>query len=297
MIDFIAANTWVFLTLVILFSLTIGSFLNVVIYRLPIILERDWQKECMEFLGKEPEFSNDIKKYNLAHPASHCPFCNQLLTIWQNIPVISYLILGGKCAHCQNKIPLRYLIVELLSCLLAVIAAIEFGFSLSLLFVLIFTWVLVAITFIDIDHQILPDILSLSLIWLGLLASCFNLFTNSHDAILGAIFGYGSFWIIGKLFELVRHKEGIGQGDFKLLAAIGAWVGWQILPFVILTSSFLALIIGGGFLLISHKSHRTPIPFGPFIAIAGFIAIIWGFDISQYYLHAMGLPIMLDVSI
>jgi leader peptidase (prepilin peptidase)/N-methyltransferase len=289
MIDFIISYPAVFLTLVGVFGLIVGSFLNVIIYRLPIMIDYVRRQDCLDFFDSKVEFHNEVKCYNLAYPKSHCIFCDTPIKVWQNIPIISYLVLRGKCAVCKSRIPLRYLIVEILACVLAVIVAYEFGFSWECLSVLIFTWFLIAVAFIDVDHQILPDILTLLLLWIGLLASCFNLFTNSHDAILGAIIGYSFFWLINALFKLVRHKEGIGHGDFKLVAAAGAWLGWQILPFVILSSSILALIIGGGYLLIKGKSRAVPIPFGPFIAIAMWIGIIWGFDITQSYLHFMGI--------
>jgi leader peptidase (prepilin peptidase) / N-methyltransferase len=286
-------HSWIFLTLSGILGLIVGSFLNVVIHRLPIMLKISWRQDCLEFLNQTPDFADEVKCYNLARPNSHCPFCNTPIKRWHNIPVLSYLFLGGKCANCESKIPLRYLIVELLSFALSVILAWQFGLSWTFVAVLTFTWFLIAISFIDIDHQILPDSLTMPLLWIGLFISCFDVFASSHDAILGAIFGYLFFWIVDKLFKLVRRKEGIGQGDFKLIAVAGAWLGWQLLPFVILSSSIFGILIGGGWLLCRGKSHHTPIPFGPFIAIAMFIGIIWGFDITQMYLQIMGINIPL----
>ena len=289
MINFMSIHHWFFIFILGIFGLIIGSFLNVVIYRLPIILENDWRQQCLEFFDQTEELHDNVAIYNLAHPASHCPFCNTPITALQNIPVFSYLILGGKCATCQTKIPLRYLLVELLTCILTIIAGVEFGLSFTLIAVLILTYLLIALTFIDIDHQILPDLLTLPLVWIGLFISCFTLFTTSKDAILGGIFGYLSFWAINKLFKIISRQDGMGQGDFKLIAAAGAWLGWQILPFVILTSSISCLIVGGGVLLWKQKSYKTPVPFGPFIALALWIGIIWGFDATQYYLHFFGI--------
>jgi leader peptidase (prepilin peptidase)/N-methyltransferase len=297
MFDFIISHTYVFLTLTGIIGLIVGSFLNVIIYRLPIMLEYARRRDCLEFFETIPKFKDEIQPCNLLFPRSYCVLCGAQIKFWHNIPIFSYLFLGGKCASCKNKISLRYFIVEILACALPVIAAYEFGFSWECFYVLIFTWILLAITFIDIEKQIVPDILSLSLLWLGLLISCFGAFTNSHDAILGAIFGYGFFWIINALFLLIRRKEGIGHGDFKLIAAAGAWLGWQILPFVIFCSSVLALLVGGTYLLITRKSHRVPIPFAPFIVIAMWIGIIWGFDITQSYLHFAGINILLSPDI
>jgi len=293
MIDLITSYQVVFLTLVGILGLIVGSFLNVVIYRLPIMIDYIRRQDCLEFFDTKTEFHDEVKCYNLAHPKSHCIFCDTPIKIWHNIPILSYFILGGKCATCKSRIPLRYLMVEILTCILSVLVAYEFGFSWECLDILIFSWLLVAITFIDIDHQILPDILTLSLLWLGLLVNCFDVFANSHDAVLGAIIGYAFFWLVNALFKLVRHKEGIGHGDFKLMAAAGAWLGWQLLPFTILCSSILALIIGGGYLMFKGKSHKVPIPFGPFIAIAMWIGVIWGFDITQSYLHLVGVDVLI----
>jgi len=293
MIDLIMLYQSVFLTLIGIVGLIVGSFLNVVIYRLPIMIDYIRRQDCLDFFDSKIEIHDEVKCYNLAFPKSHCIFCDAPIKIWHNIPVLSYLILGGKCAACKSIIPLRYLIVEVLTCIFSVVIAYEFGFSWECFEVLVFSWFLIAVTFIDIDHQILPDILTLSLLWIGLLVNCFDVFTNSHDAILGAIIGYGFFWVVNTLFRLVRKKEGIGHGDFKLMAAAGAWLGWQLLPFVILCSSVLALLIGGGYLLLKGKPSSVPIPFGPFIAIAMWFGIIWGFDVTQAYLHLAGINILI----
>lgn len=274
--------------IIIVVCLVVGSFLNLVIHRLPIILKRKWHEESLEYLGEELEEELVSERYDLAFPPSHCPICHTSLRFWHMIPLVSYLFLKGRCGHCEARISIRYFFVELLSVVLGLVAGLEFGFSIPLLTVLLFNWILITITFIDIEHQLLPDILTLLLLWAGLVVNCFDLFASSHDAILGAVFGYGFFWAIGGLFKLIRKTEGIGQGDFKLLAAIGAWVGWQVLPFVIFTSSVVGLVIGGMFLALKKAPRNTPIPFGPFIAIAGFVGLIWGFDATEYYLNFIG---------
>lgn len=287
MIEFITAHFWAYLTLVGALGLAVGSFLNVVIHRLPIMLEKEWREQCLE--TTEETQNDNSQSYNLAQPASHCPKCLVKLQIWQNIPVISYFILRGRCATCKTSIPFRYVLVELLCFVFSLIAAIQFGLSFELLAVLVLTWFLIAMTFIDFKHQILPDVLTLPLLWVGLLASCFNLFTNSHDAILGAIFGYTFFWTLNQAFKLFAKKDGMGQGDFKLLAAAGAWLGWQLLPFVILTSSILAVVFGITMIALKRQDKKIPIPFGPFIAIALWLGVIWGFDFTQSYLHLFGI--------
>lgn len=289
MTNYITSHTWLFITTLAILGLVAGSFLNVVIYRLPIMLEQDWKQQCLDFMGQTKEFQQDLVVYSLSHPRSHCPFCNTQLTVWQNIPVISYLILGGKCASCEAKIPFQYALVEILTCFLTVMIGLEIDFSFTLLAVLILTYTLIALTFIDLKHQILPDLLTLPLLWIGLFINCFNLLATSRDAVLGGIIGYLSFWTANALFKIISKRDGMGQGDFKLIAAAGTWLGWQLLPFVILTSSILCLIIGGGMLLYQGRSHRTPIPFGPFIAIALWVGAIWGFDATQQYLQLFGI--------
>jgi leader peptidase (prepilin peptidase)/N-methyltransferase len=290
MLAVIETNTGLFLSLLGIIGLIIGSFLNVIIYRLPLLLEKSWEAECADFLAKQQKDSTILPKtqptkktFDLAYPRSHCPTCKTNLPFWQNIPLLSYLFLRGKCAFCRSSIPLRYPLVEVLGALTAMFAGLEFGASLECLFICLFGWLLITISFIDIETQLIPDILSQTVLWLGLLISCFEIFTNSHDAILGAILGYSILWGIHALFQLIRKKVGMGSGDFKLLAATSAWLGWQLLPFIILTSSVLGLVMGL-FLIGSKKiTKETPIPFAPFIAFAAWIAIIWGFDITHYY--------------
>jgi leader peptidase (prepilin peptidase)/N-methyltransferase len=289
MLEFIAAHTWIYIALVILLSLIIGSFLNVIIHRLPIMLEADWRQQCVETLSEPSVTVTPYKTFNLAYPPSHCPACMVKLSIWQNIPVVSYLVLRGRCAHCQAPIHFRYILVEILCAIFSTIAAVQFGLSVELLAVLLMTWFLLVMSFVDIQHQVLPDILTIPLLWLGLFVSCFNVLSNTHDAVLGAIMGYLFLWIVNGIFKWITKKEGIGHGDFKLLAAAGAWLGWQLLPFVVLTSSVLGLVVGGGALLIQGRSKNTPIPFGPFIALSLWLGAIWGYDLTHLYLNWFGI--------
>jgi len=290
MLAILETHNGLFLSLIGIAGLLIGSFLNMLIYRLPRLLEKHWASECADFLKERGEAipstlntTAHSMPFNLAVPKSHCPQCKTPLRLWHNIPLISYLLLKGRCDFCGNPIPFRYPLVEILSALTAMFAGLEFGLSTECLFICFFGWILITISAIDIETQFIPDILSQSILWVGLLLSSFEVFINSHDAILGAILGYGILWGIHTLFQMIRKKIGMGSGDFKLLAAISAWLGWQLLPFVILTSSILGL--STGLILLGYKKIRqeSPIPFAPFIAITAWVAIIWGFDITHYY--------------
>ena len=266
-------------------GLVVGSFLNVVIHRLPIMMNRAWTSECREHLGETVPESEEQTRFNLLTPASRCPDCNHRISILENIPVISYLLLRGRCADCGAAISVRYPIVELTTALLSIITALHFGYSVQMLMALGFTWALVPLFLIDFDHQILPDSITLPLLWAGLVLSLFNVFVDAHSSIIGAVAGYLSLWSIYHLFRLVTGKEGMGYGDFKLLAAIGAWVGWQALPVVILFSSVLGAGIGILLILFKGRDHSQPIPFGPFLAAAGWMTLLWGNDIIQLYLQ------------
>ncbi len=274
-------------TVIFLTGLMVGSFLNVVIYRLPVMMEKSWTRECQEFLQieQEPEQS----PFNLAVPQSRCPHCNHPIKPWQNIPVISYIFLQGKCANCNAPISLRYPLIEAFTGLCSAVVAWHFGFSLEMLFALLLTWSLIALSFIDIDHQLLPDSITLPLIWLGLFLSLFNIFTDAHASIIGAIAGYLSLWSIYHLFKLATGKEGMGYGDFKLLALFGAWLGWQYLPLIILLSSLVGAVIGISLIILGKQDKNKPIPFGPYLAAAGWLALIWGNQINQFYLDSLGL--------
>ncbi len=284
MLKFLTENPDVFLVVVALFSLLVGSFLNVLIYRLPHMIQNAWNQECRHYLGLKPQ-AVDTDKLNLYLPLSHCTACKKRLKPWHNIPVISYFILRGKCAYCHTKISLRYPFVELLCCITSVYVAWRFGVSWETVAALLFTWILISLTFIDLDHQLLPDQLTLLLLWLGLLASIYSLFTNCHDAIIGAIAGYLVFAFTQWLFKLVTGKIGMGQGDYKFLAALGAYLGWQQLPIVVLLSSFIGMIFGLTHMFIKRQYKSMPLPFGPYLAVAGWISLIWGGDILHLYLY------------
>ena len=254
-------------------GLCVGSFLNVVIHRLPKMMEAQWRAECAHLAG---ELLAPAEPFNLLQPRSHCPTCAAPIGAWQNVPVVSWMVLRGKCAKCKAPISFRYPAVELLAGALALAVALRFGYSLALPAGLIFVWALLALTFIDLDTQLLPDDITLPLLWLGLIANSFNAFTDLQSAVAGAIGGYMLLWLVYWGFRLIAKKEGMGYGDFKLLAALGAWVGWQVLPVVVLVSACLGAIVGGLLLWRSKQGMETRIPFGPYLAVAGVIALLWG---------------------
>ena len=273
------------LCIAIILGLLVGSFLNVVIYRTPVMMKRQWRAECHDFLEIEdtkPE-SKTSEEFNLVVPASTCPKCQHKIRAWENIPVISYLFLRGKCSNCKTPISLRYPAIELLTGLVSGLMIYTFGATLAGLFALFFCWMLIALIFIDLDEQLLPDNITLPLLWLGIIANLFNSFTSLEASVIGAIFGYLTLWSIYWLFKIVTGKEGMGYGDFKLLAALGAWSGWMMLPQIILFSSFIGLFFGIGQML--RKQQNAPFPFGPSLAIAGLIALLWGADINHWYLN------------
>jgi leader peptidase (prepilin peptidase)/N-methyltransferase len=285
-VNFFAENPNAFVALIAVLSLVIGSFLNVVVYRLPRMIENDWSEECREYLGLKIN-EEDNQKLNLSLPFSHCPQCKKTLKPWHNIPIISYAVLKGKCAYCHVKISVRYPFVEALCCLTSVYVAWRFGFSWQTGGALLFTWTLIALTFIDLDYHILPDQLTFFLLGLGLFLSLFSLFCSPQDAIIGLLAGYLVFAITQWLFKLVTGKIGMGQGDFKFLAALGAFLGWQMLPIIILLASISGIIIGVTHMIIKHQFKSVPLPFGPYLSVAGWISLMWGADILQMYLHAI----------
>jgi leader peptidase (prepilin peptidase)/N-methyltransferase len=290
-IDFFNANLNTFLLLVAAFSLLIGSFLNVVIYRLPHIIQDAWSQECREYLGLK-KTTEDTLKLNLHIPFSHCTQCKETLKPWHNIPILSFLILGGKCAYCRTKISPRYPLVELLCCAASVYVAWRFGVSWQTAAGLIFTWIMIPLVFIDLDHHLLPDHLTLLLVWIGLFISIFSVFSNSTDAIIGAITGYLIFAIVQWSFKLITGKIGMGQGDYKFLAGLGAFLGWQQLPIIVLFASLSGLIFGLTHMALKHQFKSTPMPFGPHLAIAGWVSMMWGNTILGIYAHhfMMTLP-------
>ena len=271
----------IFITFSVLLGLMIGSFLNVVIYRLPKMMEREWHNNCLELQGKEVPAQD---KLSLSFPRSACPKCNHQISALENIPVVSYLFLGGKCKGCKTKISMRYPLVEALTGALLGLVAYEFGYSTTTIFAWIFTLALITLTFIDFDTQLLPDDITLPLLWLGLLFNLNAGFTDIKSAVIGAAVGYLILWSVYWLFKLATGKEGMGYGDFKLLAAIGAWFGWQLIPAVILLSSVLGATIGIGLILMRGKTGNTAIPFGPFLALGGIAALFFGQQLASFYL-------------
>ncbi len=267
-----------------LLGLVVGSFLNVVIHRLPKMMERDWREQCAELNGKAPK---PLPQYNLLVPRSACPHCGHAIKATENIPVLSYLLLRGKCAGCGTPISPRYPIVEALSGVLCAYAAWHFGFGLAALAALVFIWALIALTFIDLDTQLLPDDITLPLLWLGLLLNVNGGFTSLPNAVIGAAAGYVVLWSVYWLFKFATGKEGMGYGDFKLLAVIGAWFGWAMLPLVILLSSLVGAVVGIVLIVFAKHGRNVPIPFGPYLAGAGLIALFWGQTLTQSYLQLL----------
>ena len=272
----------IFLCAAILFGLAVGSFLNVVIHRLPKMMEQQWRSECAELDGKAPPTG---ERYNLVVPRSRCPSCALPITTLQNIPVISYLVLRGKCAGCKTRISPRYPCVEILAGAFAGYAAWQFGPTLAGVSAIVFVWAMIALTFIDLDTFYLPDDITLPLLWAGLLFNLGSAHVDIRSAVIGAAAGYLALWSVFWLFKLVTGKEGMGYGDFKLLAAIGAWLGWQVLPLVILLSSLVGAVIGIALMIFARHGRETPIPFGPYLAIAGVMALFHGQFINRQYLN------------
>ncbi len=277
-------NQWLFYTTIGFVGLSVGSFLNVVIYRLPIMLENEWRSDCNDFLQLQAD-KKPAEPFNLAKPDSSCPHCQHKIRAWENIPVISYLFLRGKCASCKAPISAQYPIIEAITGILSILIAYRFGVTAETLFGLLFTWALITLTLIDAKTQLLPDNITLPLMWLGILVNTSSLYTDLSSAVFGAIIGYLILWSIYITFKLVTGKEGMGHGDFKLLAALGAWMGWMMLPQIILLSSLVGATVGISMIVFRKHDKSTPIPFGPYLATAGWIAFIWGAQINQVWLH------------
>ena len=282
-------NTVLFIASSALLGLLVGSFLNVVIYRLPKMLEKEWHSQCQQLLYPEKEPIENGKRFNLLLPASSCPKCGHKIRAWENIPVISYLLLRGKCAGCGTSISPRYPIIELICGIITAIAAWHFGFGWQALAAMVLGWALIVLTMIDFDHQLLPDNITQPLLWLGLLLSLATVFVDIQTSLIGAAAGYLALWSVYWLFKLVTGKEGMGYGDFKLLAVLGAWMGWQMLPVIILLSSIVGAVVGITLILLRGRDRNIPIPFGPYLAAAGWLALIWGNEINQNYLGLAGL--------
>ncbi|MBV2130578.1 prepilin peptidase [Arsukibacterium indicum] len=292
-INYLSQHSWLFISLVALISLLIGSFLNVLVYRLPKMMEREWQQEYQAYFNADtaisPANADNKERFNLAVPRSACPKCHTPIAARDNIPVISWLLLKGRCRHCNAPISSRYPAVEALTALLSALVAWQYGFGTLALVLIFVTWGLIALSFIDIDTMLLPDSLTLPLLWLALLFSLTDsALVNPSQAIVGAAAGYLSLWLVYWGFKLLTGKEGMGYGDFKLLAIFGALLGWQQLPLIILLSSVVGAVIGASMLAIQGRDKATPIPFGPYIAAAGFIALLWGEQLTNAYLSYLG---------
>mgnify|MGYP003386346159 CR=1 FL=1 len=289
LLNYFQQHELVFIAAIGLLGLLIGSFLNVVVYRLPIMLQRDWRKECLTFLEQKDEQTSHTETFNLSQPRSRCPSCNHLISAAENIPIISYLILRGRCKQCDTSISARYPIVELITALLSIVVALRFGVSLQTLAALLFTWTLISLALIDVDTQLLPDSITLPLLWLGLFLSLFDIFIDSQGSIIGALAGYLSLWSVYHLFKLLTGKEGMGYGDFKLLAVIGAWLGWQVLPLVIMLSAFVGACVGLLLIVVNGRDKNMPLSFGPYLAMAAFIGLLWGDIINTSYFNLVSL--------
>jgi len=282
----------VLLPLGFVFGLIVGSFLNVVIFRLPQRMEAELTEACAEHANEDTAGDPPNRWFGLGYlitPASTCPSCGHAIRAWENIPVISYLLLRGRCGSCSTHISIQYPVVEFISGLLSLVIVWHFGFTWDALFALILTWGLLAMSVIDIRLQLLPDVLILPLIWLGLLLNLNGMFTDIESSIYGAVAGYVSLWLVFHLFLLLTGKEGMGYGDFKLFALFGAWLGWQFLPQILLLSSLVGAITGVGMILFLGRDRSIPIPFGPYLAVAGWVALLWGEEINRTYLQFAGI--------
>lgn len=291
-IELLSSSPGLFVAACLVLGLMVGSFLNVVIYRLPIMLERQWREQCAELTGCQVE---PAERFNLLVPRSACPACKAPIRAWQNVPVLSYLLLRGRCASCSARISPRYPLVEALTGLASAAVAWKFGFGLPALAGLVLTWFLIALTFIDIDHQLLPDNLTLPLLWIGLLLSLWHgqvaagpIPVDTRASLIGAAAGYLSLWSVYHLFRLLTGREGMGYGDFKLLAALGAWLGWQMLLPIVLVAAMVGAVVGIVVLAAQGRSRSTPIAFGPFLAAAGWVMLLFGQEIVGNYLALFG---------
>jgi len=287
-------NPFSFYLVVALFSLIVGSFLNVVIYRFPKMMEQGWYQECREFLADELKAPKKDKKTNevaaeltLSKPSSSCPNCQHQIRFYENIPIISWLFLGGKCSQCKSKISKRYPMIELVTAMLSVAVAYLYGVTAISLFIILLTWALICLTMIDYDHMLLPDQITLPFLWLGLLININGLIVPLDQAVIGAVVGYMSLYSIFWLFKLVTGKEGMGHGDFKLVALFGAWMGWQLLPLLILMASAVGAIVGISLMIFKNHQREQAIPFGPYLAVAGWISLLWGEGIWHWYLNLL----------
>jgi leader peptidase (prepilin peptidase) / N-methyltransferase len=285
-----AEYPWAFTVAATVLGLLLGSFLNVIIHRLPLMMERAWHSQCQELVSDAPSNDKLQAPFNLVTPRSRCPHCGHPISALENIPVISYLWLRGRCAACGKAISSRYPLIEIGTAVLSGITAWHFGFGWAAAAALCLTWALIALSVIDFDHQLLPDDITLPFLWIGLLLSLFGLFADSTSSIIGAVAGYLSLWSVYILFKWATGKEGMGHGDFKLLAMLGAWMGWQSLPVIILLSSVVGAVLGVTLILFRGRDKNFPIPFGPYLAAAGWLSLLWGHEITHRYFTMLGLP-------
>lgn len=293
MAELFTQSPLIFVAVTFAVALLIGSFLNVVIHRLPMMMEREWRAQCDE-IAKTPSANLPTGRFDLVFPRSHCPSCEKKITAWQNIPILSYMLLGGQCANCKKPISVRYPLVEIFTAVVAALVAYRFGLGWEALMAIFLTFALVSISMIDFDHQLIPDSIVLPLMWVGLAMSLLHpmsgseaLFVAPRDSIAGAMAGYLSLWSIYQLFKMATGKEGMGYGDFKLLAALGAWLGWQVLPIIILMSAAVGAITGIAFVVFRRHDRNLPMPFGPYLAAAGWITMLYGDSIMNFYLDLM----------
>jgi len=284
LLSLLQQNLFAFVALSGVLGLIVGSFLNVVVHRIPQMLMQRWKEDCQELTGQQ-HLHKPAETFNLIHPRSRCPHCGHVLRAMENIPVVSYLWLQGKCSSCKKPIGIRYPLVELLTSVLTMVVAAHFGYGAHALAAMALTWLLIALTFIDIDHHLLPDIMVLPFLWVGLLLNIYGTYTTLSSAVIGAVAGYLSLWLVFQLFRLVTGKEGMGYGDFKLFALFGAWLGWQYLLLIILISSFLGAVVGIGLIVFQGRDRSRPLPFGPYLALAGWMALLWGEPLIRSYLQ------------
>jgi len=284
--EYLASNNTAFVVFTGILGLLVGSFLNVVILRLPVMMEQEWRNDCLELFAKGEKAAttqNSPEPFNLFLPRSHCPQCGYKLKILENIPVISWIGLKGRCSACRKSIAIRYPVIEITTSLMTMLAAVLFGYSFNAAAAIVLTWALIVLSLIDLDTRYLPDSITIPFVWLGLLVNYFGLFATLENAVIGATAGYAILWLLNQGFRLATGKEGMGHGDFKLLAMLGAWLGWQALPIIIFFSSLIGAIVG--ICLIAYRNHNRdiPLPFGPFLAGAGWCSLFWGGDLLNWY--------------
>jgi leader peptidase (prepilin peptidase)/N-methyltransferase len=288
LVDLLQSNHAFLVMVTAVLGLMVGSFLNVVIHRLPVMMEREWRSQCNDLLELETSSDNE-EDYSLIRPRSRCPDCGHQISALENIPVFSYLALRGRCSECGTRISPRYPLIEMLTAILSGIVAWHFGYGWPLAAALVFTWSMIPLSVIDLEHQLLPDAITLPVLWAGLVLSLFGVFVDSTTSIIGTVAGYLSLWTVYQVFRLITGKQGMGFGDFKLLALCGAWMGWQALPAIIVLSSLVGAVVGISLILVRGRDRNLPIPFGPYLAAAGWLALLWGDQITQTYLRFAGL--------